>query len=126
MGPSGSGACHSCIKCICKLCTTDDHISSVSRPQPWKLSSFCTFATQQSFSCFQLLHTLYELELDLTHQYAGLACKQQPADPRIAACTGKTTLLDLLAGRKTVGQLKGAILFAGKKPRPAFLKRYTG
>ncbi|KAK9808412.1 hypothetical protein WJX73_002001 [Symbiochloris irregularis] len=40
--------------------------------------------------------------------------------------SGKTTLLDLLAGRKTVGTLKGDILFAGQKPKQAFLKRYTG
>ncbi len=40
--------------------------------------------------------------------------------------SGKTTLLDLLAGRKTVGKVEGAILFAGNKPTRPFLRRYTG
>ena len=40
--------------------------------------------------------------------------------------SGKTTLLDLLAGRKTVGQLEGAVAFAGNKPTPQFLRRFTG
>ncbi|EIE18756.1 ABC family transporter: multidrug, partial [Coccomyxa subellipsoidea C-169] len=40
--------------------------------------------------------------------------------------SGKTTLLDVLAGRKTVGQIHGDILFAGHKPSQAFLRRYTG
>ncbi len=39
---------------------------------------------------------------------------------------GKSTLLDLLAGRKTVGELKGDILFSGIQPSKAFLRRYTG
>jgi len=34
--------------------------------------------------------------------------------------------LDLLAGRKTVGEQKGEILFSGVRPTNAFLKRYTG
>ena len=40
--------------------------------------------------------------------------------------SGKTTLLDLLAGRKTVGTLEGDITFAGNKPTPQFLRRFTG
>ncbi|KAK9904972.1 hypothetical protein WJX75_006687 [Coccomyxa subellipsoidea] len=40
--------------------------------------------------------------------------------------SGKTTLLDVLAGRKTVGQIRGDILFAGHKPSQAFLRRFTG
>ena len=40
--------------------------------------------------------------------------------------SGKTTLLDLMAGRKTVGQMQGSILFAGQKGKAAFLQRYTG
>lgn len=39
---------------------------------------------------------------------------------------GKTTLLDLLAGRKTVGTITGDILYGGEKPSKAFLRRYTG
>lgn len=39
---------------------------------------------------------------------------------------GKSTLLDLLAGRKTVGECKGDILFSGVPPSRAFLRRYTG
>lgn len=40
--------------------------------------------------------------------------------------SGKTSLLDLLAGRKTVGKTEGDILFAGNKPTRPFLRRYTG
>ena len=40
--------------------------------------------------------------------------------------SGKTTLLDLLAGRKTVGNTEGKILFAGNTPSKQFLRRYTG
>jgi hypothetical protein len=40
--------------------------------------------------------------------------------------SGKTTLLDLLAGRKTVGDTQGNIMFAGNKPTQPFLRRYTG
>ena len=44
----------------------------------------------------------------------------------LAVYTGKTTLLDLLAGRKTQGEESGRILFAGQKPSRPFLKRFTG
>lgn len=40
--------------------------------------------------------------------------------------SSKTTLLDLLAGRKTVGRTEGSILVAGNKPTRPFLRRYTG
>ncbi|KAK9804705.1 hypothetical protein WJX72_000974 [[Myrmecia] bisecta] len=40
--------------------------------------------------------------------------------------SGKTTLLDVLAGRKTVGQVQGSILFGGRPPSQTFLRRYTG
>lgn len=40
--------------------------------------------------------------------------------------SGKTTLLDVLAGRKTVGEAQGTILFGGTKPSRAFLRRFTG
>jgi len=33
---------------------------------------------------------------------------------------------DVLAGRKTVGEIKGKILYAGRTPTPQFLQRYTG
>ena len=39
---------------------------------------------------------------------------------------GKSTFLDLLAGRKTVGEQRGDILFSGVRPTRGFLKRYTG
>ena len=42
------------------------------------------------------------------------------------AAAGKSTLLDLIAGRKTVGELQGDILFSGVRPSQAFLRRYTG
>ncbi len=40
--------------------------------------------------------------------------------------SGKTTLLDVLAGRKTVGETTGELLFSGVKPSRAFLRRFTG
>eukprot|EP00884_Botryococcus_braunii_P013677 jgi/Botrbrau1/2230/Bobra.101_2s0058.1 len=40
--------------------------------------------------------------------------------------SGKSTLLDLLAGRKTIGEMKGQVLFAGATPTKPFLRRYTG
>lgn len=48
--------------------------------------------------------------------------------PRLAAppAPPPQTLLDLLAGRKTVGKQDGDILFAGLKPSKPFLRRYTG
>ena len=39
---------------------------------------------------------------------------------------GKSTILDLLAGRKTVGEQEGNILFSGARPTQGFLKRHTG
>lgn len=39
---------------------------------------------------------------------------------------GKTTLMDILAGRKTVGTIKGDIRFGGIQPTMMFLRRYTG
>lgn len=39
---------------------------------------------------------------------------------------GKTTLLDVLAGRKTVGKITGEVKFGGVKPTKQFLRRYTG
>ena len=33
---------------------------------------------------------------------------------------------DVLAGRKTVGTIKGVVVFAGHKPSCSFLRRYTG
>jgi hypothetical protein len=40
--------------------------------------------------------------------------------------TGKSTHLDILAGRKTIGEIKGDVNFAGQKPTVPFLKRFTG
>ena len=40
--------------------------------------------------------------------------------------SSKTTLLDVIAGRKTVGTISGKILFAGQKGTRTFLRRYTG
>jgi ATP-binding cassette subfamily G (WHITE) protein 2 len=39
---------------------------------------------------------------------------------------GKTTLLDVLAGRKTVGEISGEVRFGGEPPSREFLRRYTG
>jgi ABC-type multidrug transport system ATPase subunit len=40
--------------------------------------------------------------------------------------SGKTTFLDVLAGRKTVGETTGEVLFGGKAPSIQFLRRHTG
>ena len=40
--------------------------------------------------------------------------------------SGKTTFLDLVSGRKTVGEIDGAIHFGGKAPTTRFLRRHTG
>ena len=50
------------------------------------------------------------------------------ADLLQAGCPASTRLTAWApqAGRKTVGEMQGSILFAGKKAKPAFLKRYTG
>jgi len=40
--------------------------------------------------------------------------------------SGKSTLLDILAQRKTVGKLKGQVLIAGYPPTQTFLRRYAG
>lgn len=53
-------------------------------------------------------------------------CLSHPPTNRRPSGSGKTTLLDLLAGRKTVGKLDGSIAFAGNKPTPQFLRRFTG
>jgi ABC-type multidrug transport system ATPase subunit len=39
---------------------------------------------------------------------------------------GKTTLLDVLAGRKTVGEISGEVRFGGEPASREFLRRYTG
>ena len=40
--------------------------------------------------------------------------------------SGKTTFLDLVSGRKTVGEIDGAIHFGGEAPTTRFLRRHTG
>ena len=40
--------------------------------------------------------------------------------------SGKTTLLDVLAGRKTAGEVKGIVLYAGRPATHQFLRRFTG
>jgi ATP-binding cassette subfamily G (WHITE) protein 2 len=40
--------------------------------------------------------------------------------------SGKTTLLDVLAGRKTEGKVDGSVLFGGRPPSNAFLRRFAG
>ena len=36
------------------------------------------------------------------------------------------TLLDCIAGRKTIGRMEGVLLFGGKTSTPGFIKRNTG
>jgi hypothetical protein len=67
---------------------------------------------------------------------AASPCSQAGTPPRPARCCTRPparppprrlqTLLDLLAGRKTVGKTEGGILFAGLRPSQQFLRRYTG
>ena len=40
--------------------------------------------------------------------------------------SGKTTFLDLISGRKTVGEIDGVINLGGKAPSTRFLRRHTG
>lgn len=40
--------------------------------------------------------------------------------------SSKTTLLDVLAARKTVGTLTGTLLFGGHRATQSFLRRYIG
>ena len=40
--------------------------------------------------------------------------------------SGKTTFLDLISGRKTVGEIDGVIHFGGKATSTRFLRRHTG
>ena len=51
---------------------------------------------------------------------------EQLRDPRGRMKTRLSPCADVLAGRKTVGTIEGAIAFAGVKPTPEFLRRYTG
>ena len=49
-----------------------------------------------------------------------------PRPGRHAAASSAVASADVLAGRKTVGTIDGAVAFAGVKPTPEFLRRYTG
>lgn len=40
--------------------------------------------------------------------------------------SSKTTLLDVLAARKTIGTLTGTLLFGGQRASQSFLRRYIG
>ena len=39
---------------------------------------------------------------------------------------GKSTLLDILSGRKNTGKVTGELLYSGNKPSKQFLRRFTG
>jgi len=63
--------------------------------------------------------------------HPSLHCSLYLRTPReTSPCVLLTTPLhlaaDVLAGRKTVGQISGAILFSGVSPTQTFLRRYTG
>lgn len=58
-------------------------------------------------------------------------CQHRTGCPAPAACLPpppppQTTLLDVLAGRKTQGKIEGEIRYAGHKPTQAFLRRWAG
>ncbi|KAG2482622.1 hypothetical protein HYH03_018464 [Edaphochlamys debaryana] len=62
----------------------------------------------------------------LLKKVAGVFEAHQMAALMGPSGSGKTTLLDVLAGRKNAGVTEGTIAFAGQKPTPQFLRRYTG
>lgn len=62
--------------------------------------------------------------------HPAFVCNHHPTPPLIPCPTFllcfQTTLLDVLAGRKTVGTISGEILYSGNVPSPQFLRRFTG
>lgn len=75
-----------------------------------------------------------DLDGALRRKLAYLACAQRaswigPFSRGLAlkrvVCAGKTTLLDVLAGRKTVGKVGGTITLNGQEVDPTTLSRLT-
>ena len=50
----------------------------------------------------------------------------KPADMGLIPGLIGVARADVLAGRKTVGTIKGTVVYAGHKPSRSFLRRYTG
>eukprot|EP00884_Botryococcus_braunii_P013710 jgi/Botrbrau1/2233/Bobra.101_2s0061.1 len=65
-------------------------------------------------------------KITLLHGVSGWFSPLQMTAVMGPSGSGKSTLLDLLAGRKTIGEMKGEVLFAGATPTKPFLRRYTG
>lgn len=61
----------------------------------------------------------------LLQQVSGQFCRGEMAALMGPSGSGKTTLLDVLSGRKTVGRIKGSILYGGAKPTRNFLRVRT-
>ncbi|KAK9808054.1 hypothetical protein WJX73_010576 [Symbiochloris irregularis] len=62
----------------------------------------------------------------LLHKVSGMLHPGQMTALMGPSGSSKTTLLDVLAGRKTVGDIKGSVRFGGSKVSRPFLRRYTG
>ena len=101
------------------------HLSHQARQPPDSAS-----ALHRTLSSCALPSIWLEPGLDDLGQAAPVAC--WPAHTDGNGCTlGKHSQMvlwpaDLLAGRKTVGTIKGTITFAGQRASKSFLRRYTG
>jgi hypothetical protein len=110
MGPSGSGKVWNCVE--------------ATQPQRTILAAPAASFRRQGSAL--LVHLCCA-----KHCVSRMAQVSDSADSSdgpcsVPCCALQTTLLDLLAGRKTVGKTEGDILFAGNKPTRPFLRRYTG
>jgi ABC-type multidrug transport system ATPase subunit len=65
-------------------------------------------------------------KLTLLHGVTGALLPGQLSALMGPSGSSKTTLLDVLAGRKTVGDISGTLRFAGHPASRTFLRRYTG
>lgn len=58
--------------------------------------------------------------------HCALIIQSRPADIALIPRLIGVACADVLAGRKTVGTIKGTVVYAGHKPSRSFLRRYTG
>ena len=75
---------------------------------------------------YTVKHHSTKEDVNLLHDVSGYLRPGEVVSLMGPSGCGKTTLLDVLAGRKTVGQVSGEILFGGVKPTQQFLRRYVG
>jgi hypothetical protein len=60
------------------------------------------------------------------HLLVTLACSKYVMRGAVARLISALSIASLRAGRKTQGTIEGEVLFAGTKPTPNFLRRFTG